>query len=575
VPALSRPLVALLPGGGEERLASQGHRPSLRQEGITMTAPATHSVDTSTASPDSTVDPDAAAPSSVGAGTGVRVEDLDPRSLLVDVNVRQDTRLDRTFVASVRDLGVLVPIVAVRTGDGQVRVRFGHRRTLAAIEAARGSVPVVIVADEGSDTASAVDRIVGQYAENEHRTGLSTPEQVGVVAQLAAFGVSAAQIARRTKITRPRVEAALAVAGSEVALDATARGDLDLTEAAVVAEFASDPDAVRALLDAASTGRFAHVAQRLRDDRTRAEQRSAFTADLVDRGVRVVEDGTELRKLTDPDGTTLTVNLHAGCPGHAARVGRAWGRIDPTTGKPVVVDPADPERDGDDPDDELEDDGTGDEDGNDGTVWGEFPTAVWVCTDPDTHGHICRWSTADRGETRPKLADLDPAAAAAARADRRDVIDSNKAWRSAVTVRRNWLRTLLARKTPPKGTVAFVATALASDAETVTRVGGHQLAAELLGCAPFTGYGRNPAVAALITAASDTKAQVIALGLVLAGYEDATHTGSWRRVDPGTARYLGFLTTCGYVLSDVERRATGQDRLPENSADTNGADSTN
>jgi ParB family chromosome partitioning protein len=82
-------------------------------------------------------------------------------------------------------------------------------------------------------------------------------------------------------------------------------------------------------------------------------------------------------------------------------------------------------------------------------------------------------------------------------------------------------------------------------------------------------------VAALITAASDTKARVIALGLVLAGYEDATHTGSWRRVDPGTARYLGFLTTCGYVLSDVERRATGQDRLPENSADTNGADSTN
>ncbi len=58
---------------------------------------------------------------------GVEVQHLDPRSLLVDVNVRRDAQVDKEFVASVRDLGVLVPIVAVRTGDGAVRVRFGHR----------------------------------------------------------------------------------------------------------------------------------------------------------------------------------------------------------------------------------------------------------------------------------------------------------------------------------------------------------------------------------------------------------------------------------------------------------------
>jgi hypothetical protein len=43
-----------------------------------------------------------------------RVE-LDPRSLLVDVNIRTDARLDKEFVASIKDLGVLVPITAVRT----------------------------------------------------------------------------------------------------------------------------------------------------------------------------------------------------------------------------------------------------------------------------------------------------------------------------------------------------------------------------------------------------------------------------------------------------------------------------
>jgi ParB family chromosome partitioning protein len=43
-----------------------------------------------------------------------RVE-LDPRSLLVDVNIRTDARLDKDFIASIKDLGVLVPITTVRT----------------------------------------------------------------------------------------------------------------------------------------------------------------------------------------------------------------------------------------------------------------------------------------------------------------------------------------------------------------------------------------------------------------------------------------------------------------------------
>ena len=72
-------------------------------------------------------------------------------------------------------------------------------------------------------------------AENEHRTGLTLTEQVGAIGQLAAFGVSAAQIAKRTRLARPRVDAALTVAGSTVARAAAVEHDLDLVEAAVVA----------------------------------------------------------------------------------------------------------------------------------------------------------------------------------------------------------------------------------------------------------------------------------------------------------------------------------------------------
>ena len=62
---------------------------------------------------------------------------LDPATLLVDVNVRHDARLDPAFLASIKDHGVLIPIVAVRTADrrdpGPVRApahpRRRHRRT--------------------------------------------------------------------------------------------------------------------------------------------------------------------------------------------------------------------------------------------------------------------------------------------------------------------------------------------------------------------------------------------------------------------------------------------------------------
>ena len=131
------------------------------------------------------------------------------------------------------------------------------------------------------------------------------------------------------------------------------------------------------------------------------------------------------------------------------------------------------------------------------------------------------------------------------------------------------------RKTAPKGTAAFVAAALALDGEVVTRRGGNDLAADFLGCDRGT-YGRSPALAALIAQASEARAQVLALAVVLAGYEDATHTGSWRKVDPATARYLQFLTTCGYGLADVERRACGQDPLPltDTTTDADADDST-
>ena len=58
---------------------------------------------------------------------------LNPNEIEIEDNVRLDPRLDRDFLASIEEHGVLVPVLAVRI-DGQDKpfVREGQRRIQAA-----------------------------------------------------------------------------------------------------------------------------------------------------------------------------------------------------------------------------------------------------------------------------------------------------------------------------------------------------------------------------------------------------------------------------------------------------------
>lgn len=472
------------------------------------------------------------------------VVEYDPASLLVDVNVRQDARLDKPFLASIREHGVLVPVVAVRTTDGAIRVRLGHRRVLGALDVGR-RVPVVVVGDETHDDAGQIERLVSQYAENEHRLPLTTAERVGVVQQLSLLGVPAAQIAKRTQLPRKQVTSALAVAGSELAMGATARHDfLTLDQAAVVAEFDKDTEAVKALMAAAKTGQFAHIAQRLRDERDEREARATAEADLAATGVRVIQRSgiaapqvQPLSRLagSGPDGD-LTPSEHAECPGHAAYLLQQW--------QPGHTPWHDQDDEDDDRDEEVD---------AGGTTW----VPVFVCTDAREHGHTARFGATQTA--KPKVADLPPAEREAARLERQRVIQNNKAWASAQTVRRNWLKEFTARSKAPRGTATFLAATAAHDADVLADIGGNHLAAELLGL-DSTGYGRSSALQALVAKApSDARAQVLHLVMVLAAYEAATMREDWRTPRQTTARYLTHLATLGYPLADVEQLALGRD----------------
>jgi ParB family chromosome partitioning protein len=90
--------------------------------------------------------------------------DVDPRRLVLEVNIRHDADADAALVASIRQHGVLQPIVCEEPEPERFVVLAGHRRTLAAIEAGLAMVPVTVVTNRLEH-----ERVLAQYelAEGE------------------------------------------------------------------------------------------------------------------------------------------------------------------------------------------------------------------------------------------------------------------------------------------------------------------------------------------------------------------------------------------------------------------------
>lgn len=582
--------------------------------------------ETTTEAPAAEADtPQTSTPVAVAEGTdGSTLVHLDPATLTIGTNVRLDARLDAEFVASIKARGVLVPIVAVRHYDGAHVVRYGQRRTLGAVQAKRDTVPVFVVND--TDEAG---RLIDQMAENDHRKALTAGERLAGFEQLAALGMTAAQIAKQTATDRDQVKAALKVVRNAAATAAVTDHAVSFTEAVVLGEFDNDPEATARLMRVLGTGQFDHTAQQLRDARAERQRVEKFAARLRRDGATVLsqrprwsetpksykhlwtstgERVSEADQLANPDLALLPVkvigwvNAADGTPiaelngddvGSLEEIGwhdadEHWNRIDRTSGPDRSDDGAeqvgeqaaaeddadqdDEEQDGDQDEDDQEEDYEEDYEDeaerlvhDDGTraEWGEYLDTERWCTNPAAHGYSDQnplYSNGYSGSPRKKAQDMEPAERAAASAERRDVIQSNKAWDSAQTVRRAWLQTFLGRKTPAKGSGQFLAVALLQDLGLLADVSKvrQQVTASL-------SLSRTPAehgsMTLLSTAAAKTMTDqhgtVVALGVVLSAYEAATHRGSWRRVDDSTRRYLEFLAANGYELSTVEHRACG------------------
>jgi ParB family chromosome partitioning protein len=482
-----------------------------------------------------------------------------PGTLLMERNIR-DAKPDKALVDSIRTIGVQEPISAVITAAGELLVRLGHRRTLGAIEAERETVPVYVVGHDSDAKTDEILRVIAQRDENTHRAGLTTAEEIGVVETLTGLGLSAAQVAKQARMKRADVDNAITVSGSALTRKAADRYEtLTLDQLVTVQEFEDDAETVKALIVAATEGKFDHVAQRARNDRDEAAAKAQVIAVIEAEGVTVIErpghsaPAKALRNIKANDEATeaLSVETHAECPGHVAWIENNWVTVT-SDGSEVEY----PDEPGDDADEEAWD-----------AYEAEYervrldsrnvqrPTACYGCADPTANGHVDRWGGGSSTSSKPKAADMSEEEREAAKAKRALVVENNKAWTAAQPVRREFLHSFAGRKTAPKGAAAFIATALSVDASIAGK--GSDLAAEWLGVKK-TGWRTDLTPA---KTATDSRALVVVLTQVLASYEaETTGDGAWRQDGTGnsTGRYLRYLASLGYTLADVEEFAASK-----------------
>ncbi len=134
---------------------------------------------------------------------GARLVHIDPRSIVP--NPRQprshfDTDDLAELVHSVREFGVLQPVVVRTNDDGDYELIMGERRTRAAREAGLDSIPAIV--RDTSDEHLLRDALL----ENLHRSQLNALEEASAYQQLLEdFGITQEELAARIGRSRPQI----------------------------------------------------------------------------------------------------------------------------------------------------------------------------------------------------------------------------------------------------------------------------------------------------------------------------------------------------------------------------------
>jgi ParB family chromosome partitioning protein len=390
-------------------------------------------------------------------------------------------------------------VIAHRKDDGTVHVLMGQRRTRAAVEADRALIPVMII-----ESPEEAERIVTQVVENIQRAELTEADEADAYHQLSLIGVSAAAIAKKTGRTKTTVESALKAKSTDAGAAALGKGHT-VEEALILAEFEDDADATEELESVIrdEAEMLLHVTQQLRDKRDSAAALAATIAELEAAGTAVVEAGYDgdnenvrVTSLNRPDGEPATEE-----DANAVTVTTGYNGTHSTV--PVIA------------------------------GWKEL-------------GYTLRYSgygssAAPKGPMTEEQ-----------KAERKTLIENNKLMQSATTVRREWVKNLLARKQAPKGWQYFTVHAITHHSETASGYEG-KVAAEMVGAKleDSTQWAWNPLRDHV--ARTTARPEFAMIALICAGYEKTIAKDSWRSPSQTHRDYLNQLVTWGYTASDVEQ----------------------
>jgi ParB family chromosome partitioning protein len=440
-------------------------------------------------------------------------------------NVRRDISLDQEFLDSIAELGILTPLRITPDGPAGYRVIEGHRRLAAAEKLGLTEIPYDLAADREGDEAG---QFLDMWVTNHHRKDLSALEEADALFAASANGATKTRIRKATGLGRDDVAAALKAGQMTGFAREVAAGfgqAVTLEQLALLAEFDGDTEAVNRLMNDFCGGRNGqHVAERIRQERAELAEHERLVVQFIADGYTVTMElppGAIMLHALLHDEQDLTEEAHATCPGRAVYF--------------AAYQPHSPRH---------------------------------FCTDPEANGHVSRYrptalpdlrqdETGTTSEAGPHPEDQpDPVPDPA----RRLVIEGNRAWVVARTVRKRWLAdNLLSRRTAPKEALPFVTAQLLTMPQVlrdaITRAPRSQLFDQL------TGENIRPDA---INAWSAGRLPLALLAVIATAYEDRMDgdggRATWRtdqrftqcnREDAGA--YLRFLASVGYELSTIEQ----------------------
>ena len=196
---------------------------------------------------DSGTDADVEPSEELIAVPGARLANIDPQ--LIVPNPRQPrTHFDADDLAelvhSVREFGVLQPVVVRATDEGTYELIMGERRTRAAREAGLHSIPAVI-----RDTADE-HLLRDALLENLHRSELNPLEEASAYQQLLEdFGITQEELATRIGRSRPQISNTIRLLKLPIPVQQrVAAGVLSAGHARAILSL-SDADAMQRLAD--------------------------------------------------------------------------------------------------------------------------------------------------------------------------------------------------------------------------------------------------------------------------------------------------------------------------------------